>query len=110
MMAATRGSFDCGVTNSFAINSDCTTTRAGLPTASTSHLIAMIDRWVSDTSRELRTRMTHGFRAFAQLDPELPDELAPLSAPRTRAAEIFDALYTSLAPSSQRHFDAVAAS
>jgi phenylacetic acid degradation operon negative regulatory protein len=54
----------------------------------------------------VRTRMTHVFRAFAQLDPELPDELAPLSGPRTRAAEIFEALYTSLAPSSQRHFDA----
>ncbi|MGN6871893.1 MAG: PaaX family transcriptional regulator [Solirubrobacteraceae bacterium] len=56
---------------------------------------------------EVRTRMTHVFRAFAQLDPELPDELAPLSGPRTRAAEIFEALYSSLAPASQRHFDAV---
>lgn len=55
----------------------------------------------------VRTRMTHVFRAFAQLDPELSDELAPLSGARTRAAEIFEALYTSLAPSSQRHFDAV---
>ena len=54
-----------------------------------------------------RTRMTHVFRAFAQLDPELPDELAPLSGPRRRAADIFDALYTALAPASQRHFDAV---
>ncbi len=59
---------------------------------------------------QVRTRMTHVFRGFAHLDPELPDELAPLSAPRTRAAEIFEALYTSLAPSSQRHFDAVATS
>ena len=57
---------------------------------------------------QVRTRMTHGFRAFAQLDPELPDEYAPLSGPRRRAAEIFEALYTSLAPASQRHFDAVA--
>jgi phenylacetic acid degradation operon negative regulatory protein len=57
----------------------------------------------------VRTRLTHAFRAFAQLDPELPDELAPLSAPRTRATEIFDALYTRLAPSSQRHFDAITA-
>jgi phenylacetic acid degradation operon negative regulatory protein len=54
----------------------------------------------------VRTRMTHVYRAFAQLDPELPDELAPLSGPRRRAADIFDALYTSLAPASQRHFDA----
>ena len=51
----------------------------------------------------------HMFRAFAQLDPELPEEHAPLSGPRTRAAEIFEALYTGLAASSQRHFDAVTA-
>jgi phenylacetic acid degradation operon negative regulatory protein len=54
----------------------------------------------------VRTRMTHVYRAFAQLDPELPDELAPLSGPRRRAADIFDALYAALAPASQRHFDA----
>ena len=54
----------------------------------------------------IRTRMTHVFRGFAQLDPELADEIAPLSGPRTRAADIFDALYTALAPSSQRHFEA----
>ncbi len=57
----------------------------------------------------VRTRMTHVFRTFAQLDPELPDELAPLSGPRTRAADIFEALYTGLAAPSQRHFDAVTA-
>jgi phenylacetic acid degradation operon negative regulatory protein len=56
-----------------------------------------------------RTRLMHTFRAFAQLDPELPDELAALSGARTRAADIFDALYTSLAAPSQRHFDAVTA-
>jgi DNA-binding transcriptional regulator PaaX len=59
---------------------------------------------------QVRTRMTHVFRAFAQVDPELPDELAPLSGPRTRAADIFEVLYASFAPSSQRHFDAVARS
>ena len=57
----------------------------------------------------VRTRMTHVFRAFAQVDPELPDELAPLSEARTRAADIFEAVYTELAPASQRHFDAVTA-
>ena len=57
----------------------------------------------------VRTRLMHTFRGFAQLDPELPEELAPLSGPRTRAAEIFEALYTGLAASSQRHFDAVTA-
>lgn len=58
----------------------------------------------------VRTRLMHAFRAFAQLDPELPDELAPLSRSRARAVEIFDALYTGLTASSQRHFDAVARS
>jgi phenylacetic acid degradation operon negative regulatory protein len=58
----------------------------------------------------VRTRLMHAFRAFAQLDPELPDELAALSHSRARAVEIFDALYTGLAPASQRHFDAVARS
>jgi phenylacetic acid degradation operon negative regulatory protein len=58
----------------------------------------------------VRTRLMHAFRAFAQLDPELPDELAPLSRSRARAVEIFDALYTGLAAASQRHFDAVAQS
>lgn len=56
----------------------------------------------------VRTRLMHAFRAFAQLDPELPEDLAPLSVPRSRATEIFDALYAELAPGSQRHFDAVA--
>jgi phenylacetic acid degradation operon negative regulatory protein len=55
----------------------------------------------------VRTRLMHMFRGFAQLDPELPEEIAPLSGPRTRAAEIFEALYTGLSASSQRHFDAV---
>jgi phenylacetic acid degradation operon negative regulatory protein len=57
----------------------------------------------------VRTRLMHRFRGFAQLDPELPDDLAPLSGPRTRAADIFEALYSGLAPASQRHFDAVTA-
>ena len=55
----------------------------------------------------VRTRLMHTFRGFAQLDPELPDELAPLSARARAAAEIFDGLYTGLAAPSQRHFDAV---
>ncbi len=65
---------------------------------------------VSDREAFLvRTRLMHLFRGFAQLDPELPDEVAPLSGPRTRAADIFEALYTGLAAPSQRHFDAVTA-
>jgi phenylacetic acid degradation operon negative regulatory protein len=59
---------------------------------------------------QVRTRLVHLFRGFAQLDPELPQDLAPLSGPRTRAAEIFESLYTGLAAASQRHFDAVTAS
>ncbi len=55
----------------------------------------------------IRTRLIHQFRGFAQLDPELPEELAPLAGPRSRAADIFDALYTGLAAASQRHFDAI---
>ncbi len=58
----------------------------------------------------VRTRLMHAFRAFAQLDPELPDELAPMSHSRAHAVEIFDTLFMGLAPSSQRHFDAVARS
>jgi phenylacetic acid degradation operon negative regulatory protein len=58
----------------------------------------------------VRTRLIHAFRGFAQLDPELPDELAPLSHSRGRAAEIFDSLYNGLAAPSQRHFDEVAPS
>jgi DNA-binding transcriptional regulator PaaX len=53
--------------------------------------------------------MTHVFRGFAQLDPELPDELVALSEPRMRATEIFEGLYGGLAAASQRHFDAVTA-
>jgi phenylacetic acid degradation operon negative regulatory protein len=58
----------------------------------------------------VRTRLMHAFRVFAQLDPELPDELAALSGSRDRAVEIFDALYNGLAASSQRYFDSIARS
>lgn len=76
---------------------------------------AFCSEFSRDASRSLgdreaflvRTRLMHTFRGFAQLDPELPDELAALSGARTQAAEIFDALYTGLAAPSQRHFDAV---
>jgi phenylacetic acid degradation operon negative regulatory protein len=65
---------------------------------------------VSDREAFLvRTQLMHLFRGFAQLDPELPEDLAPLSGPRRRAVEIFEALYTGLAAASQRHFDGVTA-
>lgn len=56
-----------------------------------------------------RTRLVHQFRGFPVLDPELPERLAPVSAPRRRAAETFHELYEGLASASQRHFDAVTA-
>lgn len=55
----------------------------------------------------VRTRAVHRFRGFAPLDPELPEELAPLGAARGRAVEIFTALFEGLREPAQRHFDAV---
>jgi phenylacetic acid degradation operon negative regulatory protein len=57
----------------------------------------------------LRTRVAHQFRGFPLLDPELPEELAPMSGARERAVKTFHALYGGLASASQRHFDAVCA-
>jgi phenylacetic acid degradation operon negative regulatory protein len=63
---------------------------------------------VSDADAfNVRTRLVHLFRGFPPLDPELPEQLAPLSAVRSRAVRTFHVLYSRLAPSSQRHFDAV---
>ncbi|HEY1508528.1 MAG TPA: PaaX family transcriptional regulator C-terminal domain-containing protein [Solirubrobacteraceae bacterium] len=55
----------------------------------------------------VRTRLVHLFREFPVMDPELPEELAPLGRARARAVEIFHALYEGLAEPSQRHFEAV---
>jgi phenylacetic acid degradation operon negative regulatory protein len=55
----------------------------------------------------VRTRLVHMFRGFPLLDPELPEELAPLSRSRARAVRTFHVLYSGLAAASQRHFDAV---
>lgn len=57
----------------------------------------------------VRTRATHTFRGFPSLDPELPEELAPLSETRWRAVGIFAGLYTELRDPAQRHFDAITA-
>jgi phenylacetic acid degradation operon negative regulatory protein len=54
-----------------------------------------------------RTRLVHVFRRFPALDPELPDELMHAPAHRADAVALFDRLYAALAPSAQRHFDAV---
>jgi phenylacetic acid degradation operon negative regulatory protein len=55
----------------------------------------------------VRTRLVHLFRGFPPLDPELPEELAPVSGARQRAVRTFHVLYSGLAAASQRHFDAV---
>ena len=59
----------------------------------------------------VRTRLVHLFRGFPFLDPELPEELAPLGGSlggaRSRAVSTFHELYEGLAEPSQRHFEAV---
>ena len=54
-----------------------------------------------------RTRLVHVFRRFPALDPELPDELMHAPRHRADAVALFDRLYAALAPTAQRHFDAV---
>src|SRR5262249_23794012 len=44
----------------------------------------------------VRTRLVHLFRGFAFVDPELPEELTPLSAARGRAVAAFHQLYGAL--------------
>jgi phenylacetic acid degradation operon negative regulatory protein len=62
---------------------------------------------LSDTDAFLvRTRLVHLFRRFPFIDPELPEEPAPLSAARRRAVTTFHQLYEGLGQSSQRHFEA----
>jgi phenylacetic acid degradation operon negative regulatory protein len=55
----------------------------------------------------VRTRLVHTFRGFPFLDPELPEELAPVSGPREAAVVVFHSVFERLADASQRHFDAV---
>jgi phenylacetic acid degradation operon negative regulatory protein len=58
----------------------------------------------------VRTRLVHLFRGFPPLDPELPEELAPLSGPRGRAVKTFHAVFDGLARPSQRYFESMAGS
>lgn len=68
------------------------------------------DRPLTDAEAFLvRTRLVHLFRGFPFLDPELPEELAPVSGARSRAVTTFHRLYEGLAEPSQRHFEAVTA-
>jgi phenylacetic acid degradation operon negative regulatory protein len=55
----------------------------------------------------LRTRLTHTFRQFPFLDPELPAGLISAPAHRAEAVRLFHDLYTALAPAAMRHFDEV---
>ncbi len=57
----------------------------------------------------VRTRLVHQFRGFPPLDPELPEDLAPMSRPRERAVRTFEELYEGLAEPALRHFEAVVA-
>ncbi len=62
-----------------------------------------------DAAFLVRTRLMHMFRGFPFLDPELPDELAPVSRPRDAAVAVFHGVFERLSEGSQRHFDAVVA-
>jgi phenylacetic acid degradation operon negative regulatory protein len=55
----------------------------------------------------LRTRLTHAFRQFPFLDPELPEDLVAAPPDRAEAVRLFHDLYDALAPAAQRHFEAV---
>jgi phenylacetic acid degradation operon negative regulatory protein len=68
---------------------------------------APVDSADAHEAFQLRTRLIHAFRRFPALDPELPDDLIHAPAHRADAVALFDRLYTDLAPTAQRHFDAV---
>jgi len=53
----------------------------------------------------LRTRLTHIYRQFPFLDPELPEDLVRGPEHRPEAVRLFHDLYAALAPPAQRHFD-----
>ncbi|TCO46517.1 PaaX family transcriptional regulator [Actinocrispum wychmicini] len=55
----------------------------------------------------LRTRLTHTFRQFPFLDPELPAGLVPPPVHRADAVRLFHDLYTALAPAAMRRFNEV---
>ncbi|MBM7773032.1 phenylacetic acid degradation operon negative regulatory protein [Actinokineospora baliensis] len=57
------------------------------------------------TAFGLRVRLTHTYRQFALLDPELPEDLVPPPPHRAAAVELFHTAYPALAEQAQRHFD-----
>jgi phenylacetic acid degradation operon negative regulatory protein len=55
----------------------------------------------------IRTRLTHEFRQYPLLDPELPAQLVTPPRARAEAVTLFHDLYPALAPAAQRYFDEV---
>jgi phenylacetic acid degradation operon negative regulatory protein len=53
----------------------------------------------------VRTHLIHIFRQFAELDPELPDDIIHGPGQRTQAVDLFHELYGILAAPTQRYFD-----
>jgi phenylacetic acid degradation operon negative regulatory protein len=54
-----------------------------------------------------RTQIMEGYRRFPLIDPQLPIELMPARWPRSRAREVFGAVYDGLAAKAQDHVRAV---
>ncbi|GAA2973103.1 PaaX family transcriptional regulator [Actinokineospora diospyrosa] len=57
------------------------------------------------TAFGLRVRLTHTYRQFALLDPELPEDVVPPPPHRAAAVDLFHDTYPALAEQAQRHFD-----
>jgi phenylacetic acid degradation operon negative regulatory protein len=55
-----------------------------------------------------RTQMLHRFRGFAFLDPELPEGAGAVDRLRAKVVDVFDAVYSGLEDTAERHFAAVA--
>jgi DNA-binding transcriptional regulator PaaX len=51
--------------------------------------------------------MVHAFRAFAMVDPELPDPAATHATSRRDAIAVFEAAYARVAPPAAAHFRAL---
>lgn len=56
----------------------------------------------------VRARLMHAFRSFSQLDPELPESIAPMMELRDRVVATFDSVYESLAKGANAYFESVA--
>ena len=56
-----------------------------------------------------RTRAMDGWRAFPQLDPELPPELLPADWPQARCQRLFIAAYDALGPIAERRVQQIIA-